>query len=497
MSIDATRATQVVDRYFVDFDTAKQGDPSKADSEISTDDLQAVADNRDNRFSPQEVEAAKFLLESQSARSFLDVGAGKGHVDGIISREDVTGAQLKIDSGGLDKALLDTANGRGGADGYVGNDDIVAALRDPGIPQGLKDALAHLPPGLPLQTQIGAAISLHNNGTDPAAVSTLNTLFQSAAFKGLDEPQQQQALALFGGISTVSQKAREDLASRTPLHGGDHDPNDPPTFKVDLSDPKNLQQYLSTYAKPVDKWRDAQPASGVPDNRRQPYTISGPESTTHEFPSATKPDTKESQDAWKYTVTINGKNIDVYIPKTLDMGKYSYPTIDQIAKGLAAQPKASIDATNSVLVNPTTPKETKDRKVVDSGADMYAIDGSININPHGTDSPRTQRDFDYTFMHESAHLVKQPVNDPLLARLQGLPAGWNEAVAHDRLFSTHYAGDNYTVDPGDPSKAPSENPGEDFAEAYLIYYAVKGTPDEAQMRLLMPERFAILDKMFA
>lgn len=491
MSIDATRATRIIDENFSDFDTAMQGDASKADGNISQDDLQAIADNRDGTFSREEVDAAKFLLDSNAANHFLDVGAGKGDVDGTISREDIDGALQTIASGQLEKALMDTAAGKGGADGYISDEDVVATLRDPGIPQGLKNAIAHLPAGLPLPTQLEATFALRNNAGNREAVDSIRQLISSPAFKGLGQAQQQQALALFGGTNAVSQKAREDLASPDPLYGSDHDPNDPATFKVDLNDTDSLQAYLSSYAKPADKWRDAMPASGVPDSRRQAYTVSEPVRVTHAFPSGTTKNATDDLPALKYTVTVDGKSIDVYMPaEGTDTDKYAYPTIEQIAKGLAAQPGPSIDATREVVLNPVTPK--------DSGADMYAGNGTISINPHDADNPREQKDLDFTFMHESAHLVNQPFKGGYIPGLGYIP-GWNEAVNKDHMFSTHYAGDNYIQDQNDPQAQPpsaSPDPAEDFAEAYMIYHLVKGTPDEAQMRALMPARFAILDRMF-
>lgn len=476
MTVDAASATRVLDRSFTAFDTAKQGDPAQADGRVSQDDLQAVADNRDGRFSKDEVDAATFLLESRAARSFLDVaGRGPDDVDGTIGRGDVDAALVTIAGGGLDQALLDTAAGRGRADGHIGNDDLVAALRDPGVPQDLKDSLARLPEDLPLQTQLGAVFALRNNADDPEATAQLETLLGAPAFKGLDEAQQRQALALFGGTNAVSEQARGKL--------GD----------IDLADPASLGKFLLTEAKPADLWRDAAPASGVPDSQRKPYTVDGPEAIEHEFPSGTQPDATDKLPAWKYTVQVDGQSIEVLVPKdeALRTDK-SYPTIEQIAKGLAAQPSASLEATDRVVVNPSTPKEKDDKgNVVDSGADMYAGGNTIGINPHGLDSPRAQRDFDFTFLHETAHLVEQP------PQIFGQSMAWNAAVQQDRLFSTHYADDRYVDDGGstiDPSLGV--DPGEDFAEAYMIYHLVKGTPDEVQMRALMPARFAILDKMF-
>ena len=36
---------------------------------------------------------------------------------------------------------------------------------------------------------------------------------------------------------------------------------------------------------------------------------------------------------------------------------------------------------------------------------------------------------------------------------------------------------------------------DDYAESLLLYARVKGTPEEAKMRALMPERFRVLDTM--
>jgi hypothetical protein len=40
------------------------------------------------------------------------------------------------------------------------------------------------------------------------------------------------------------------------------------------------------------------------------------------------------------------------------------------------------------------------------------------------------------------------------------------------------------------------NTAEDFAEAYKLYFQVRGTPAEAELRQIMPERFALLDGLY-
>ncbi len=114
---------------------------------INRRDLERLLANPDPSI-PQELrDAAQFLLDSEVSRNFLDLGAGKGRVDGNISREDLQRALETIDSGAYYDELLDTAAGRGGwlfgdaRDGKISKDDIEAALKDPKVPAEVKDTL--------------------------------------------------------------------------------------------------------------------------------------------------------------------------------------------------------------------------------------------------------------------------------------------------------------------------------------------------------------------
>lgn len=143
--MDIKRATQIVDESFDSYDTAKQGG-GQGDGKISQDDLRTVAENKDGKFTDDQQAAAQFLLGSQAGRNFLDVAAGKGNVDGTISRGDVDAAKAAIADGSYVGRMLDTAaNGGGwfnkGPDGNAGRADLEAALNDPGIPQAVKDAI--------------------------------------------------------------------------------------------------------------------------------------------------------------------------------------------------------------------------------------------------------------------------------------------------------------------------------------------------------------------
>ena len=109
------------------FDQITDGDT------FSRGDLEALLSDPDPAV-PQEVRAAAaFLLSSDVSHHFLDVGAGRGDVDGDISRDDLTTALADIRSGSYEDLLLDTAAGRGGRDGNISEDDIEAAESDPGV----------------------------------------------------------------------------------------------------------------------------------------------------------------------------------------------------------------------------------------------------------------------------------------------------------------------------------------------------------------------------
>lgn len=205
--MDINSATRTIDRDFATFDTALQNDAGKADGKISQEDLKTVADNRDGRFSDEQQQTAKFLLDSKASNSFLDVGAQKGSVDGVISRSDINGALETLASGSYLDEMLDTAAGVGGRDGNVSNQDLTAALSDPGIPQEVKDAVNVL-----LLAPEGSE-GLHEvlKGVTADEVGSLSSLYQSPQFRDLSGSDKQlvgQAVRDSGGDQTVTSSVR-------------------------------------------------------------------------------------------------------------------------------------------------------------------------------------------------------------------------------------------------------------------------------------------------
>lgn len=180
------RATQVLDDGFDQFDTAAKG--GTPDGKVSEEDLQAVAANAKNTYTPEQQQAAQFLLDSKASRNFLDKAAGKGWgLDGVIGRDDVTAARAAIADGSYTHKMLDTAStGTGwfaGPDGRVSQQDIDAALNDPGIPQTVKDAINLARAGDP-----NADLSFLNGLTADQAKAA-SELFQSADYKALSSSE--------------------------------------------------------------------------------------------------------------------------------------------------------------------------------------------------------------------------------------------------------------------------------------------------------------------
>ncbi len=62
----------------------------------------------------------------------------------------------------------------------------------------------------------------------------------------------------------------------------------------------------------------------------------------------------------------------------------------------------------------------------------------------------------------------------------------------DGLSASKYA---HTTPGADKTAAGGAPYADDFADTLLLYARVKGTPEEAKMRALFPERFKILDTM--
>lgn len=305
------------------------------------------------------------------------------------------------------------------------------------------------------------------NQSDPQAVDTLAKLGESPGFNQLSAEDQKRMINLVGGTNEqLSVPARNALAGI--LSDPNVDKSNPETFKNFLRDQPGLQSVVSQTVK-----------EGEFDGKRRDYKITGPEDVKdYGFKSG-------KADALKYEVEIDGKKIPVYLPKNPDSGR-SYHSIDEVAKGLAALPKPSLDRIDNVLVepqqNPDDAYWAKQYNSPDFRSYMTAgASGDVNIYP----TPKTDSNgntlglpsqgvLDASLIHETGHILSgQDFGNKEWSQ-------WEAAMQKDGLSPSTYA---------------KNARGEDFSETLELYMRVKGTPQEAEIRAIMPERFAILDKL--
>jgi hypothetical protein len=103
--------------------------------------------------------------------------------------------------------------------------------------------------------------------------------------------------------------------------------------------------------------------------------------------------------------------------------------------------------------------------------------GIISIYP--TKEPPSQDALDTVLLHETGHILSNQAWGSDSTVDNGWSA-WRTASQNDGIRASRYA---------------TQSPEEDFSETLVIYQRTRGTPQEAEFRAMMPERFRILDGM--
>jgi len=307
-----------------------------------------------------------------------------------------------------------------------------------------------------------------NHPTDPTAREVITNTALSPGFRQLDAKDQTKLLNLLGGTNVeLSRPARDAMT------GVLHDP------KFEKGTPAEQKAMLEKFLKDEPHLASvlgAQP--GQLDGVRLKHTLHGPtEVKDYQFKD-------KKIDALKYEVEIDGKKVPVYVPKNPDPN-LTYHSIDEVAKGLAAIPKASRDLIKQVNVEPIQNSEDAywATQYNTPGFHSYmtaGAAGTVHIYPDLKTAPKMSQDYlDVSLIHETGHILSQQKwgadDDPRWK-------DWQNAMASDGTHASQYA-----------KKAQ----GEDFSETLKLYQMVKGTPKEAEIRALMPERFKIIDEILA
>ncbi len=97
-----------------------------------------------------------------------------------------------------------------------------------------------------------------------------------------------------------------------------------------------------------------------------------------------------------------------------------------------------------------------------------------------------------TLVHEIGHVVAFNHLGPVDTQTPGFDLWWR-AIKSDQVPPSGY-GAGERIEHGEVTQGPISL-HEDFAETFVLYAAVIGTPREAGMRALYPQRFAVLDAM--
>ena len=299
--------------------------------------------------------------------------------------------------------------------------------------------------------------------TDAAARKTVSDLAQSPGFGGMADADKNKLLKYVGGtnrdVSTPGRTAMRKLLD-DPAYGSATPAQQTAKLNKFLTDQPGAPGVVS-------------PAAGAFDAKRAAYTVKGPQEVkNYAFKSG-------AADANKYTVTVDGRDIPVYMPKTPGPGDHS---IEQVAKGLAALPKSSRALVKNVNVDPkANPDDAYWKKEYkDPNFSSYMTAGKAGVITIYPSNPKQSQDYlDGTMIHETGHtLSKQKWGENSDKRWDD----WKNAAASDKVV---------------PSKYAKASVSEDFAETLQVYQQVKGTPQEAEMRALMPGRFRIIDELLS
>jgi hypothetical protein len=150
----------------------------------------------------------------------------------------------------------------------------------------------------------------------------------------------------------------------------------------------------------------------------------------------------------------------------------------EVAAALARLPAGALHATTQVIFNPD-PRASIDAANAGNGKMIFVKNGWEAQKLLGT------------MVHEAGHFFSDKYNGDYRNGAGTQDPRWNawvQAIDSDGLFPASYGKDNWRN---------QARPGEDYAEALALYWRVKGTALEGQMRELFPARFAILDQQTA
>jgi len=292
-------------------------------------------------------------------------------------------------------------------------------------------------------------------------------LVRQAGFGKLSAAEQGRLLNYLGGTNPEISAPARALFLRTvgPQGVGQSPERQAAELRKFIAEQSSAEEVLS-------------PPRGTFTRKHAEYQVHRPPEEVKDYPF---PSGKAA--ALKYDVEVNGRHVAVYMPKTPGSPKDNYHSIEQVAKGLASIPPQSLALVTKVSVDPKRNPEDAHwaKEYHDPHFSSYmtcGADGAVTIYP--TDVAQKQEDLDGALIHETGHALSMSRwgNSATDKRWDA----WKKAIISDGISASKYA---------------KNSPDEDFAETLKMYFIVKGTPQEAEMRRLMPERFRLIDALLA
>ncbi|MEL7368745.1 MAG: hypothetical protein AAFN74_07530 [Myxococcota bacterium] len=250
----------------------------------------------------------------------------------------------------------------------------------------------------------------------------------------------------------------------------------------------------------------------------KPHSISEPTPVEdHAFRSGTA-------DALRYDVTIGDKTIAVMAPvevqEQIDGETGKLPSVERLAESLASLPSELLEHVDEINLNPSRnpddgfwegvygePREEGDDASAESFEQWAARYKYARLGPPATggfrsfataSADKNKIDF-YPF---DRALGKNELASTLTHEIGHLYSldewGYDGAFETDEVVSEGWENWQSAMerDVWTPSQYGQNSPAEDFSESLELYWAVVGTSKEDDNRLIMPTRFALLDKMF-
>jgi uncharacterized Zn-binding protein involved in type VI secretion len=210
------------------------------------------------------------------------------------------------------------------------------------------------------------------------------------------------------------------------------------------------------------------------DRIRGTYTLSPGKPDKHLFPG----DWLFRSGAVVHEVEVQGRKIEIIMPKSgAPAGKY-LPTADQVAQSLAAVPGPQLGSIKQIVVspnrNPADAHFEEEYGIKDFTSAASGGPGGVTFYPHPTSIG--QADVDRELIHEGGHTYSVHLWDDSVKK-----DAWEDAIKKDARSPSTYA-----------DSAPTE----DFSESLVMYSLSKGTPCEDYAKKLFPARYDELDKLF-